>query len=278
MKPAKGFTLIEVLVVIAIISLLVGTLLPALARARYRANEISCLSNLKNISYGLEMFLKENGEYPKDHLASFLAPYVGNLLCFYCPSSGHSYEKFYVFRDRKVSDDKYIIGCPYHSNQSRGVSAFRYGVIQTGRLGRVTWNGVPINVGDEVTGGVLEFEDGSSVTLEGDSEALVAASFRMQDGRLYSIVRVLKKHGQTQIDYEVNRGSKFEVITPAAIAGVQGTHFEVKTNISEDSWETEVEVAEGVVEVVDRNGRRYTLREGESVHIEEEETPNDPGE
>ncbi len=281
MKPAKGFTLIEALVVIAIIYVLAGTLLPVLAKTRERANETACLSNLKNISYGLEMFLKEHGGYAKDNLATVLAPDVGNPLCFYCPSSGHSYERFYVFRDKKVSDDKYIIGCPYHSNQSRGVIAFPYGTIQTIKLGEVRWGGIPINVGTEITGGDLRFEDGTRIVLRGGATALVVASFRMDDGRLDSILRVLKRAGSQSIKVvNVSRGSIFEVISPAAIAGVQGTEFEFATTVEGSKHKSKVDVTGGIVEMRGRNGQTHNLGVGDSEQIEEEDAdcPDDPEE
>jgi prepilin-type N-terminal cleavage/methylation domain-containing protein len=77
-----GFTLVELLVVISIIALLMAVLLPALAKAREQAKRISCMSNIKQLTLGWNMYADTNA----DKIVNTDTPGNGDAaFCTQCP-------------------------------------------------------------------------------------------------------------------------------------------------------------------------------------------------
>jgi prepilin-type N-terminal cleavage/methylation domain-containing protein/prepilin-type processing-associated H-X9-DG protein len=109
MQRSKGFTLIELLVVIAIIAILAAILFPVFAQAREKARATSCLSNTKQLSLGIQMYVQDYDEtFPywnwgqsyngasgagtsPNHFESLwfnaIYPYVKNAQIYACPSA-----------------------------------------------------------------------------------------------------------------------------------------------------------------------------------------------
>lgn len=77
-KEQKGFTIIELLVVIVIIGILVALALPNLFSAQARGRDTDRKNELKNLQTRLETYFNDNGEYPSTDTAAMVAALGGS--------------------------------------------------------------------------------------------------------------------------------------------------------------------------------------------------------
>lgn len=112
-KKERGFTLIEMMIVVAIIAILVAILVPNFIRARAQAQTAACEANIKEIATALELYQTDNDKYPASGTVNSsnvdLSPYLNQTPVD--PAAGPG--AFYTFTTTSTNGvDSYSITCP----------------------------------------------------------------------------------------------------------------------------------------------------------------------
>ena len=283
----KGFTLLQILIVIGIVAILGAVSMGVFARAGAPARRAKCDVHLKQIALALDTFRQERGKMPTGLSELMAEGYVAHdtLMCPEDPQSGGksaapSYADFYVLREPRDSNELPVVVCPLHEKDGlHGMQGFKggytkqfaarpawlaaadmAGIVTVTRPGEgvlaLPSEAQPLQLrgGDRIKTGAgiatIRFQDQSTATIEANSEMSVLQSYvdGQSGGPLYTLVRQFTG----RCSYFVTPGNRFDVVTPTATAGALGTRFSIdliagSPNVPAGVLETVVSVQEHVV-------------------------------
>ena len=101
-RRALGFTLLEIMIVVSLISILVAIIIPSSVQARTRSQRQTCISHLRQISSAIQQWALETKQAPNAAISEAdVTPYIKNSVS--CPSGGTSFSDSYTLN--RVSDD-----------------------------------------------------------------------------------------------------------------------------------------------------------------------------
>jgi prepilin-type N-terminal cleavage/methylation domain-containing protein len=194
-RRRAGFTLIELLVVIAIIAILAAILFPVFARARSKAYENTCLSNMKQLALAANMYITDydNTVFPTGYRlngyvyywCTLLVPYVKNNQIFMCPSDTRP-QQFEDPNGEGGSGNSYVPGTPGTniggvvipiSYCMNGITTSNFGNCSGNNTG--PYNSPTLESFDDVSRTILFYDDNNNTGAGNDVEAANYQSYQL---------------------------------------------------------------------------------------------------
>jgi type II secretion system protein G len=121
-RSKKGFTLVEIMIVVAIIALIAAIAIPNLLRARHNANETAAIASLRTLSTAMESWRAVNGAYPTT--AQGLAGLSGATPPYIDATLGTGTKQGYTFAYAQVSANQYTCTATPQVYQTTGTRSF----------------------------------------------------------------------------------------------------------------------------------------------------------